>query len=223
MANTMDDNKNLSSISDSWEIVAPATVTMANSTDDNKNLSSLLSSLGVDLSEFERDPKLRSQMNLLPSLLAQRGEKEGLSQWFSNIADQYDNQGKYEKALEWYQTALHHKETTVGKEGPSTLTIVHNMADVYDHQGNEAKALEFYQRALQGYETALGRDHVAIADIVTNIARLYIKQGNYEKALEFYQKVPEGAAALAKEDPGILNILHNKGYQCAQSRNYEKD
>jgi tetratricopeptide (TPR) repeat protein len=87
------------------------------------------------------------------------------------MASVFDNQGQYEKALEWYRRALEGREKTLGKDHPSTLHTVHNMALVFDHQGQYEKALEWYRRALDGYEKTLGKDHPDSLRAAKNMAR----------------------------------------------------
>jgi len=68
-----------------------------------------------------------------------------------NIALVFDNQGQYEKALEFYERALAGRQKALGVDHPDTLTTVNNMASIFGNQGQYEKALKLYQQALTGY------------------------------------------------------------------------
>ncbi|KAF3118820.1 hypothetical protein TWF569_004775 [Orbilia oligospora] len=76
-----------------------------------------------------------------------------------SIAIVFDNQGKYDEAMQWYERALAGSEKALGKDQPSTLSTVHNIASVFDNQGKYDEAMQWYERALAGREKALGKDH----------------------------------------------------------------
>jgi len=103
----------------------------------------------------------------------------------NNMANVFESQGEYSKALEWYQKALDGCEKTLGKDHPSTLDTVNNMANVFDSQGEYSKALELYQKALDGREKTLGKDHLSTLNTVNNMANVFDSQGEYSKALEW--------------------------------------
>src|SRR5579871_3939840 len=90
-------------------------------------------------------------------------QREGFGQRPSrntyHFASVFDNQGKYNEAMQWYERALASYEKALGKDHPSTLTIINNIAFVFDKQGKYNKAMRWYERALAGYEKALGKDH----------------------------------------------------------------
>ena len=94
----------------------------------------------------------------------------------------YQEQGEYEKALEYYGKALEIVERTLGNDHPSTATTYNNMAGVYKAQGDYEKALEYYEKDLEISEKVLGSDHPNTATTYNNMALVYEAQGEYEKA-----------------------------------------
>ena len=115
-------------------------------------------------------------------------EKEEIGLLFHNIAAVNNNQGEYDKALEWYQKALNIREKILGPDHPDTAATYNNIAAVYSKQGEYNKALEWYQKALNIDEKILGPDHPSTATTYNNIALVYNNQGEYDKALEWYLK-----------------------------------
>ena len=65
----------------------------------------------------------------------EKGEEENTAMTYGNMALVYDDQGEYEKALEWYEKGLEIKLKTLGPDHPSTATTYNNMAVVYNKQG----------------------------------------------------------------------------------------
>ncbi len=119
-------------------------------------------------------------------------EKKGIlskaARLFNNVAGVYDDQGEYEKALEYYGKALVIFEQVLGPAHPDTGTTYNNMASVYDDQGEYGKALEYYGKALAICERVYGSDHPDTGTIYSNMALVYDHQGEYGKALEYNGK-----------------------------------
>ena len=78
---------------------------------------------------------------------------------YNNIAVVHDNQGDYDKALEFYQKALAIFEKVLGSEHPSTATTYNNIAFVHYNKGDYDKALEYFQKALTIREKMLVAEH----------------------------------------------------------------
>ena len=128
----------------------------------------------------------------------------------TDIADIYDSQGDYSKALEWYEKALAIKEKVLGKEHPSTATTYNNIAGVYESQGDYPKALEWCEKALAVSEKVLGKEHPSTATTYNNIAFVYSREGDYPKALEWYEKaLAISEKILGKEHPDTATTYNN--------------
>ncbi|KAF3240645.1 hypothetical protein TWF128_011260 [Orbilia oligospora] len=139
-------------------------------------------------------------------LYDERTGNEDLFFAFSNIASVFDNQGKYHKAMQWYERALAGCEKVLGKDHPSTLDIVHNLALVFNNQAEYDKAMQLYERVLVGCEKALGKDHPSTLDTVHNIALIFENRGKYEEAMQLYERVLAGREKTLGEDhPSTLN------------------
>ncbi|MCL2425126.1 MAG: tetratricopeptide repeat protein [Oscillospiraceae bacterium] len=169
------------------------------------------------LSSVEQNRFYSAFMELLPLY---QNEFDGSP---SDIADIYDGQGDYEKALEWYYKALNIYEKTIGKEHPSTATTYNNIALVYKNQGNYEKALEWFYKALNIYEKTIGKEHPSAAATYNNIAGVCNDQGNYEKALEWYHKALDiYEKTIGKEHPSAAATYNNIALVYKNQGNYEK-
>ena len=97
----------------------------------------------------------------------------------------FANQGKHDKALEWYGRALAGREKLLGVGHPDTLWTVYGMALVFGRQGQHDKALEWYSRALTGTEKAFIwgisiSGHPPMQNIIRELADLYERMGKQE-------------------------------------------
>jgi tetratricopeptide (TPR) repeat protein len=122
-------------------------------------------------------------------VLGEQMEHPGTAVAYYCIARDYEKQGDYPQALEWYNKVLAIFEKTYGKEHPGTATIYHCIAIVYEKQDDDPRALEWHNKALAVYEKTYGKEHPRIATIYHYIAGVYGTQGDYPRALEWNQKV----------------------------------
>lgn len=108
----------------------------------------------------------------------------------------FDNQGKYDTAMQWYERALAGREKTLGKDHPDTLTTVHGIGLVFTNQGKYNEAMEWYKRALGGREKALGKDHpntLATVDDLKRVSRNMMPR--YKRAFAGFKR------ALGRDRP----------------------
>ena len=141
----------------------------------------------------------------------------------NNLAGVYEDQGEYEKALEYYGKALEVAERVLGNDHPLTATTYNNMAGVYKAQGDYEKALEYYGKALEVAERVLGNDHPLTATMYNNMALVYQAQGDYEKALEYYGKALEvRERVLGRDHPYTATAYNNMAGVYKAQGDYEK-
>ena len=151
---------------------------------------------------------LEAVLNIRTAVLGTEHPDTGTT--YNNIANVYQVQGDYTKALEYYQKALDIRIKTLGTGHPETGTTYNNIAGVYQDQGDYTKALEYYQRALDISIKALGTEHPSTGTTYNNIAGIYQAQGDYTKALEYYQKdLAISEKALGIEHPSTGTTYNN--------------
>jgi len=102
---------------------------------------------------------------------AHGAESEEVAALLNAMGMLYDEQGRYEEALEAYGRALAVRRKALGEEHPSTASTLNNMAVVYQRQGRYEEALEAYGRALAVRRKALGEEHPSTADTLNNMKR----------------------------------------------------
>ncbi|KAF3922296.1 hypothetical protein ABW20_dc0107567 [Dactylellina cionopaga] len=169
---------------------------------------------------------------LFESILQEKQESKIQSTfgYVQNIALVFENQGRYDEAMQWYERALTGYEAALGKDHPSTLATVNAIAIILDNQGKYEEAMQWYERALTGCETALGKDHQSTLDTVhnialvfynqgkydeamrctvNNIALVFYNQGKYEESMRWYERALAGKeTALGKDHPSTLATVH---------------
>ena len=122
------------------------------------------------------------------------GDRAGEGTTLNNIAVVYDNQGRYQEALETYEQALAILREVGDRAGEGTT--LNNIAHVYDRQGRYQEALETFEQAadvLESVRAAAGSEE-ARAAFIDQYTALY--DGTVEAALHLQQ--PD-AAFLASE------------------------
>ena len=148
---------------------------------------------------------------------------QSVSVLLNNMAGVYQEQGDYEKALEYYGKALEIVERTLGNDHPYTATTYNNMAGVYKEQGDYEKALEYYEKDLEISERVLGSDHPSTATTYNNMAGVYKEQGDYEKALEYYDKALDvRERTLGNDHPYTATTYNNMAGVYKEQGDYEK-
>ena len=99
-------------------------------------------------------------------------------------ANVFQNQGKYDEALERYRRALAGEEKSLGEVHPNTLSTVSGMAAAFQSQGKYNEALEWYRRALTGKTKSLGNGHPDTLSTVFGMATVFHLSGTGEHFLE---------------------------------------
>jgi len=148
------------------------------------------------------------------SALSMPANMHGTATALNNIGSIYRNQGKYDKALEFYLRAFKLWEQVQDKKGMSAA--LNNTGLIYMNQGSYDMALAQYQRALQ-IDQSLG-DRQGVAVSYNNIGIIYQYQGNDDKALETYLKALKISEELGDRQnasetlKNISSVLNKRGH-----------
>ena len=169
----------------------------------------------------EHDKKLKElikQTNESAKLAKQSEEISEIAS-YNNTAMTFMAMGEYDRALDYYKTAVIECETKLGKDHPNTAATYNNIANACYYKGDYDEALEYLMKALEIRETKLGKDHSDTAETYNDIATVYYSKNVYDKALEYYGKALEIVKIKLGEDHpntastynNIANVYHSKG------------
>jgi tetratricopeptide (TPR) repeat protein len=120
------------------------------------------------------------------------------------IAIAYNEQGIYDKAMNYSMQALQSAQST--KDTARTSLSLSMIGSIYYAQNNNNMALLYFQQALQKMEAV--KDTQGIADALNNVALIYEKKKDFDKALEYHLRGLKMAKDL-KDKRGIAASYHN--------------
>ncbi len=107
-------------------------------------------------------------------------DKLGVGFALRSIGQVYDNQGKYDMALDYQFRALAAFEQAEHQPGIASSSNL--IGDIYRAQEKYEKALTNYRRALEIHRSAKNTER--IATVLNNIAVCYLRQQQFGKALD---------------------------------------
>ena len=108
-----------------------------------------------------------------------------------NIASLYSATKDYEKAKEWYGTALRTYERVYGRKHVSYAASLRRLAEVHEKQNAPDLALPLLEEALQTELEVLPADHPDIVRTLVGMGSVQTLRGDFVKAYEAYNKACE--------------------------------
>jgi signal transduction histidine kinase len=130
--------------------------------------------------------KLDKAVSYIPDMLrysAETGIREH-ARAMNNAGNIYLNAKKYDKALQYYQGALHLFEQENDMQGQAMC--LNNTANIYKILGDPGSALDYDLRSLALKEKSA--DHLGAARTLGNIANIYVDLDAIKQALVYYEK-----------------------------------
>ena len=122
----------------------------------------------------------------------------------------YEYTGAYDRAREWYITAVHVAADKFGTQHTQYATCLNNLAGVLRVQGDLPGARESFERALEIDEAANGPDHPNVATFLNNLAGVLQDQGDLPGARERFERALEiDEAAYGPDHPTVAIRLNN--------------
>jgi tetratricopeptide (TPR) repeat protein len=162
-----------------------------------------LGQLLIKLSQFNKAEEL---YKVLLDQTSDEGEK---AVYYNNLGLVKDNQGDYEKAIEYYEQGLEIWQKTLRPNHPEMGTSYNNIAVVYHYMGEYSKALSFYEKTKEIFEKTLPPNHPSLAISCNNIGGVYKNMGEYSKALSFNEKALEIHKKTLPPNHPLLAISYN--------------
>lgn len=134
-----------------------------------------------------------------------RDEDKGYGDFLSQAGNVYDEDGKFEKAMDFYKQSeewllKRPADKEIARSLSSTLT---DMAMCYSNMGNLEEAESRFKRSLQIGEEAFGKDYRQLYKTHNSLAILYIKKEQYARAVEEFDRALEILAKSGVTD-GVL-------------------
>lgn len=138
-------------------------------------------------------------------------EQIKLSWMLNQIGLVYDNQGEYDKALEYFERAHSIKEMALGADHPDLATTYNNIGSIYDNKGDYPKALVYYEKA-RDLQKNHPDQYSSLANTYNNIGLVYDNQEDYDKAIENYELSKDIRLRLfGKDHLSLANVYNNIG------------
>ena len=114
----------------------------------------------------------------------------------------YQYTGAYDRAREWYSTAVDVAADKFGTQHTPYAACLNNLALVLRVQGDMGGARERFERALKIWEAAYGPDHPNVATCLNNLAGVLHEQGDLTGARERFERALEiDMAAYGPDHP----------------------
>ena len=144
----------------------------------------LLNDLGEEMRYYKSDSLYLLSKEAYTNA-SDANDELGQSKSLFGLGTYYEDQGKYDQSIAYYQKALLLAKDI--NDEKLILNIENNIASVYYYKGDYAEALSRY---LQGIELATHiADDEMLSIINENIANLYASQYDYDQAIHFYKIV----------------------------------
>jgi tetratricopeptide (TPR) repeat protein len=147
--------------------------------------------IDVNINEFGKNPDIEVTLEKIEGLVVTDELKEALHEG-NNLFDQ----GKYEEAIQSYQTIL--------EKAPETYILYRNIGNCYFQMEKYETAEEFYLKVLEKEPDD--------TESILGIGNTYANRGQNEKALEWYGKI----AFENISDPLILYNIGSNFYTQGQ-------
>lgn len=109
----------------------------------------------------------------------------GVTQQVQELAQLFEDQGRYKEAESLYKKCLVENQQVLGKDDPELVPILDALADLYVRQNKELHAEPLVKRALFILEVTHG-DGLHLADRLYKLASIWRRQGRIDAAQELF-------------------------------------
>ena len=124
-----------------------------------------------------------------------------------------ENQQRFAKAKEIYQTTLFRMEQLYGTKHEVLNLVLPRLASVYFTQANYAEAKKLWERSLSLYKNVHNTElHINVANTLKKLANIEFELANYVSAKIQYQHVFKIYTELGAVEPdNVASLLHQLG------------
>ena len=173
--------------------------------------ASILESMGdynssIEIANKALQPLYRMLRSKVGKGLKIRDIDEEVSDILNTIGRNYNQQGKYDKALNFFSRSLKIVRRVDNKEG--IITLLNNIGLIYWHRNDLLNAKRHFIKSLE-LSTKIGYKN-AIAVILGNLGMIYKELNDLNSALKYYYKALEIDRQLSSKT-SIAVVLNNIG------------
>lgn len=139
-----------------------------------------------------------------------------------DLGEQYVNEGRYNDALNYYETKLEQSIKKSGESSQNAAIIYNQIGEVYIYLGNRDEALKFLDKAIK--INTKYNDELELAVNYNQIGKIYVSiGGDVNEGLSYFNKAEEIYKKYSMEKSLVMaSVLNNKGRLYNKSGQYEK-
>ena len=135
-----------------------------------------------------------------------------MAESYNSIGCIYDAQGQYDRALEFYEKAMHIWKRIYGDDHLNLAASFNNLACVYAELHQYSRAVDFNHRALTIRERTLPANHADLGASHNNLGELYRRLGQYSLCVEHLkQALKIYRLSLPVQHPDTAEVYMNLG------------
>ncbi|KAI4174548.1 MAG: hypothetical protein LQ346_008226 [Caloplaca aetnensis] len=162
-----------------------------------------------------------SLQKLLPGVEELSATTRG--RFFYNLGKASFKQGRYQKSLGYYTSALQNQENFLPSGHPELLNTYEAMAQVHRNEGRNEDAIALYSRTLDSYLNMHGDSHPDKFSIMNNLGNCYRNLARFDEADKLYKDALRGHADYFGSDhPNTLNNTVNLAINHMYRYQYEE-
>ena len=163
---------------------------------------------GDSQSSLEWHLKAVESMNKIPD----HSDDTLMAESCNSIGCIYDAQGHYDRALEFYEKAMHIWKRIYGNDHLNLAASFNNLACVYAELHQYSQAVDFNHRALKIRERSLPANHADLGASHNNLGELYRRLGQYSLCMEHLkQALKIYRLSLPLQHPDTAEVHMNLG------------
>jgi tetratricopeptide (TPR) repeat protein len=156
-------------------------------------------------------------------LLEQTSDESEKALYYNQLGCIKDDQGDYEKAIEYYENALEMWAKILPSNHPLIATSFNNIGLVYKNMGHYSEALQLLEGGLKMSKKTRPPNDPDFAISYNNIGEVYRNMGEYSKALSSYEKALEiWQKNLPPNHPNLAVSYNNIGLMYNNMEEYSK-
>lgn len=136
---------------------------------------------------------------------------------YHQLGNVFDDQGDFDKSLEYFEKALEKKLELLDTDNPSLANTYTCCGVAYLRKNELQRALSSYEKALNIFKKAYGENHEDVAMCLFNIGDVKVFENKFNEALEMFQQalniwsvcLPENHSDLGRVHMALGNV-HNE-------------